>query len=358
METMELTAKFYQGKRVFLTGSTGFKGSWLCRMLLLMGAEVTGYALEPPTRPALFELLGLSQQIQQMTADIRDLEALQKAMQECKPEIVFHLSAQPLVSEGYLNPVDTYSTNVMGTVNLLESIRHCDSVQSVVNVTTDKVYQNLEWCYPYRETDTLGGSDPYSSSKSCSELVTNAYIQSFLREQGKAVSTCRAGNVIGGGDFSLNRIIPDCFRAVQAKKPIFLRNPHSVRPYQHVLEPLSAYLLVAMQQYQNTDLAGSYNIAPEQSGCITTEELTALFGEYWGNGFTYERNPHSPAFHEAGLLKLDSSLIRQKMGFRDCWNIRETVRHTVEWYQEYLSGGDIVALTDKQLIQYGENENV
>lgn len=358
MEKMELISEFYRGKRVFITGSTGFKGSWLCRMLLLMGAEVTGYALAPPTNPALFALLGLSQQIQQITADIRNMETLQKVIQAVKPEIVFHLSAQPLVREGYLHPVETYSTNVMGTVNLLEAVRHCDSVQSVVNVTTDKVYQNQEWCYPYRETDRLGGNDPYSSSKSCSELVTESYIQSFLKPLGKAVSTCRAGNVIGGGDFSKDRIIPDCVRAIQEKNPVFLRNPQSVRPYQHVLEPLTGYLLTAMKQYQNPEFAGNYNIAPQESGCITTEDLTALFQEYWGEGFSYRTNSAPSAMPEAGLLKLDASLIRQKLGFRNQWDIRQTVQHTAEWYQTCLSGGDVQELTDKQIKQYGENYHV
>ena len=352
MEKMELIRNFYQHKKIFITGNTGFKGAWLCRMLLLMGAEITGYALESPTDPALFSLLGLSQQIHQITADIRDLETLQTAVQNAKPEIVFHLAAQPLVREGYLHPVETYSTNIMGTVNLLESVRQCDSVQSVINVTTDKVYQNAEWCYPYRETDKLGGNDPYSSSKSCSELVTASYCKSFLNPQGKTISTCRAGNVIGGGDFSKDRIIPDCVRAVQKKQAVFLRNPRSVRPYQHVLEPLTAYLLIAMQQYQNPELAGNYNIAPEETGCITTENLTALFGAYWGENFSYEINPQSATMPEAGLLKLDSSLIRQKFGFQNCWNIRQTVQYTVEWYQAYLAGCEIQSLTDSQIALY------
>ncbi len=246
---------FYHGKKVFVTGHTGFKGAWLCHVLRTAGAEVTGYALAPPTTPSLFDLTGLAADVRSITGDIRDLQGLRDAMNAARPDIVLHLAAQPLVREGYQSPVYTFETNVMGTVNLLECVRHCASVQSVVNVTTDKVYLNREWPWGYREHEELKGLDPYSNSKSCSELVTYSYRHSFFEGRDGVpslpVSTARAGNVIGGGDFAKDRIIPDCVRAAIDKKPIIVRNPYSTRPYQHVLEPLFAYLMIAQRQYEN-----------------------------------------------------------------------------------------------------------
>ena len=243
MDTFDFS--FYKGKKVLVTGHTGFKGSWLCRLLLKLGAEVTGYALEPPTQPDLFQLLDVESQMHSVTGDIRDLEKMKQVFAEAQPEIVLHLAAQPIVRESYKNPVYTYETNVMGTVNILEAVRQCKSVKSFLNVTTDKVYRNNEWEWGYRETDELDGYDPYSNSKSCSELVTHSYEKAFLKELGIAVSTARAGNVIGGGDFAADRIVPDCVRAIADGKKIAVRNPHSTRPYQHVLEPLGAYLMIA-----------------------------------------------------------------------------------------------------------------
>lgn len=243
---------FYKGKKVLVTGHTGFKGAWLCRILLGLGAEVTGYALEPPTDPELFGLLDLEKNMNSVKGDIRDLSRLSGVLKETQPEIVLHLAAQPIVRESYANPVYTYETNVMGTVNILEAVRNAGSVASFLNVTTDKVYKNNEWEWGYRETDELDGYDPYSNSKSCSELVTHSYEKAFLKEAGIAVSTARAGNVIGGGDFAVDRIIPDCVRAMADGREIAVRNPHSTRPYQHVLEPLGAYLMIAGVQYQDS----------------------------------------------------------------------------------------------------------
>ena len=253
----------------------------------MAGAEVTGFAL-PPASPSLFEIAGLKDTMRSVPGDIRDFDALWRAFDEAKPEVVFHLAAQPIVREGYRDPVGTYAVNVMGTVHLLECVRRSDCVRSVVNVTTDKVYENHSWPWGYREADPLNGYDPYANSKSCSELVTASYQKSFLAQRGAAVSTARAGNVIGGGDFAADRIIPDCVRAAQAKHAIRLRNPHSVRPYQHVLEPLSAYLLIARRQYEDAALSGSYNVGPEVDGCLATGQLAGLFCQAWGEGLRWE----------------------------------------------------------------------
>ncbi len=345
----EVGMNFYQNKRVLVTGSTGFKGTWLCRMLVLAGAQVTGFALTPPTEPSLFVLTDTANVIRQVYGDVRDRELLLSVMTKTRPEIVFHLAAQPLVCKGYADPVYTYSTNVMGTVNLLDCVRLTDSVRSVVNITTDKVYRSSEWEWGYRETDPLDGYDPYANSKSCSELVTRAYSRCFLTEQGTAVSTCRAGNVIGGGDFSENRIIPDCIRAVQSVKPILLRNPDSVRPYQHVLEPLTAYLLLAQKQYETPALAGCYNIGPEERDCLRTGELAALFCKLWGNGAAWESRAGCHAMHEANLLKLDCSRIRQAIGWTPLWNIETALHHTVDWTKAWMQGDNIAAVTDEQI---------
>ena len=277
---MNLSGDFYKGKKILLTGHTGFKGTWMCRVLLEMGAEVTGYALEPPTVPGLFDLVGAERDIRSIKGDIRDLEHLKKVFEEVRPEIVIHMAAQPLVRESYKNPVYTYDVNVMGTVNVLECMRLTDSVRSFVNVTTDKVYKNREWEWGYRENEELNGFDPYSNSKSCSELVTESYKNSFFAD-GAAISTARAGNVIGGGDFAKDRIVPDCLRAVEAGQDIVVRNPYSVRPYQHVLEPVFAYLLIARKQYQDGRFAGNYNIGPDLETCLSTKDLVEGFCGCW-----------------------------------------------------------------------------
>lgn len=271
---------FYQGKKVLVTGHTGFKGTWMCAMLLQAGAQVTGYALKPPTKPSVYELSGMDAKINSVLGDIRDLEHLQKVFDEAQPEIVIHMAAQPIVRESYKNPVYTYEVNVMGTVNVLECIRTHPCVRSFVNVTTDKVYLNKEWDWGYRENEELNGYDPYSNSKSCSELVTSSYKNSFFQvEDTVAVSTARAGNVIGGGDFATDRIIPDCIRAALEGREIVVRNPYSTRPYQHVLEPIAVYLMIAARQYEKRDFEGNYNVGPDETDCYTTGELVTLFCE-------------------------------------------------------------------------------
>lgn len=274
---------FYRGKRVFVTGHTGFKGSWLCRMLVNAGAEVTGYSLNPPTTPSLFEIAVIEKDIHSVIGDIRDYKKLFAAVAEAKPEIVLHLAAQPIVRDSYKDPAYTYETNVMGTVNILECVRNSDTVRSFLNVTTDKVYLNKEWAWGYRENEELDGYDPYSNSKSCSELVTHSYKNSFFADGKVAISTARAGNVIGGGDFANDRIIPDCIRAAEKKEDIIVRNPFSTRPYQHVLEPLYAYLMIAAMQYQDGKYAGYYNVGPDDVDCFQTGALVDLFVTKWGD---------------------------------------------------------------------------
>jgi len=330
---------FYRGKKIFVTGSTGFKGSWLCRILLVAGAEVTGYALPPAGDESLWRLAGLEADVHQIYGDIRDLGRRWEALKTAKPDIVFHLAAQPIVRESYREPVSTYSINVMGTVHVLECIRRSESVRSFVNVTTDKVYQNEQRPWGYRETDRLNGFDPYSNSKSCSELVTDSYRKSFLAEKSVAVSTARAGNVIGGGDFSADRIIPDCIRAVQAGRPIQIRNPFSVRPYQHVLEPLSAYLRIAQRQCENMGFAGSYNVGPDSCDCLTTGDLASLFCQIWGENAQWECMENGGP-HEDAVLRLDCSKIRNTLDWKPRWDVQRAVEETVTWTRAWMDGND------------------
>jgi len=345
---------FYWGKRVFVTGSTGFKGSWLCRVLTLAGAEVTGYALPHENVEGLWELAGLEDGVHQIYGDIRDLDRLWDAFKAARPEIVFHLAAQPIVRESYRDPVGTYSTNVMGTVHILECARRSENVRSFLNVTTDKVYQNERWPWGYRETDRLNGFDPYSNSKSCSELVTDSYKKSFMEERAAAVSTARSGNVIGGGDFSLDRIIPDCVRAVRAGRPIQIRNPSFVRAYQHVLETLSAYLLIARRQFGDKCLAGCYNVGPDISGCVSAGELAELFCRHWGDGASWE-SAEQPGPHEDAILRLDCSKILALLGWRPKWNVDRAVKEVVSWTKSWLGGGDPGECMDRQIMDYFEN---
>ena len=350
MEALVTLADFYRGKRVLVTGHTGFKGAWLCAWLKRMGAEVTGYALEPDTQPALFTQCAVGQGMNSVIGDIRDRAALLQAFRQAQPDIVFHLAAQPLVCESYLRPADTFEINIMGTVNLLECVREVPTVRSVVNITTDKVYRNHEWPWGYRESDELDGHDPYSNSKSCSDLVTGCYRRSFFTE-GPAVSTARAGNVIGGGDFAADRILPDCVRAVLAGQPIRVRNPGSTRPYQHVLEPLGAYLLIAREQYDSKKLSGAYNVGPAQEGCATTEDLVKLFCRCWGAEAKYIAGQTNGP-HEAGLLKLDNNLIASRLGWKPRWDIATAVERTVQWYRAYAAGADTTACMNAQIDEY------
>lgn len=343
--------EFYQGKRVLITGHTGFKGTWLTRTLLMLGANVSGYALDVPTNPSLFAMTDTSSKIQDIRGDVRDLVNLKSTFDLVNPEIVFHLAAQPIVRQSYLDPVETYSTNVMGTVHVLENVRQSRSVKSVVNVTTDKVYENKEWIWGYREHENLCGHDPYSNSKSCSELVTYSYRNAFFYdEDAPSISTARSGNVIGGGDFAKDRIIPDSVRAVMDGEPLTVRNPGSIRPYQHVLECLSGYLLLAMLQYSDKNLEGAYNFGPDEHGCVSTGTLADLFYDAWGSGSWLIRGDGGP--HEATFLRLDCSKAKQNLGWTPRWGIDEAVRHAVSWYKNYQSDADMHESTDAQIGEY------
>ena len=343
---------FYKGKRVFITGHTGFKGSWLCRILISAGAKVTGFSLEPPTSPNLFDIADIKPHINSVIGDVRDFEALKKAYDEAEPEIVFHLAAQPIVRDSYKEPAYTYETNVMGTVNLLECVRlSANPPKSVLNVTTDKVYKNNEWAWGYRENEPLDGFDPYSNSKSCSELVTHSYKASFLDGMGIAVSTARAGNVIGGGDFANDRIIPDCVRAAEKKAIITVRNPYSTRPYQHVLEPLAAYLMIAAKQYEDIKYADYYNVGPDECDCVTTGDLVTLFCEKFGEGMKWE-NKSVGGPHEANFLKLDCSKLKSVFSWKPRWHIDECMEMTCRFSKIWLENGNIPAEMDKEIKEF------
>ena len=344
---------FYKNKRVFLTGHMGFKGTWLSRILILAGAEVTGYSLEPPTNPSLFEQTGTAGQMKSIIGDIRDGKKLKDAMLAAKPEIVLHLAAQPIVRTSYKDPVGTYESNVMGTVNVLEAVRACPSVRSFVNVTTDKVYLNREWAWGYRENEELCGYDPYSNSKSCSELVTYSYRNSFFNQEGApAISTARSGNVIGGGDYATDRIIPDCIRAVEAGKEIALRNPDSTRPYQHVLECLRGYLTLAKAQYEDKAFVGAYNFGPDDESCVTTGQLATLFCDAWESGIAWKNVSEKSAPHEANFLKLDCSKSKNVLGWRPQWGIKRAIEKIVEWEKAVQAGTPAAEITDKQIKEY------
>ena len=346
-----ITKGFYKNKKVFVTGHTGFKGSWLCKVLANEGAIVTGYSLEPATEPALFNLAEIEKDITSVIGDVRDYTSLKKVFDEAQPEIVFHLAAQPIVRDSYKDPAYTYETNVMGTVNILECVRNGDCVKSFLNITTDKVYLNREWDRGYVETDELDGYDPYSNSKSCSELVTHSYKKSFFADQKVAISTARAGNVIGGGDFSNDRIIPDCIRAAQEKKDIIVRNPHSTRPYQHVLEPIFAYMMIAQKQYEDIKYADYYNVGPDDVDCFKTGNLVDMFCEKWGEGMKWI-NQYDGGPHEANFLKLDCTKLKETFGWSPRWNLGDAMDKVVEWSKEYFNGGDLRAMMDKQIEEY------
>lgn len=352
---MKTDFDFYKNRKVLITGHTGFKGTWMCKVLSLVGADITGYSLEPATNPNLFELCGIGKNVNSIIGDIRDLHHLKTVFEDVQPEIVIHMAAQPLVRESYQNPVYTYETNVMGTVNILESIRLSSSVKSFVNVTTDKVYLNREWEWGYRENEELNGYDPYSNSKSCSELITSSYIKSFFREKDIAISTCRAGNVIGGGDFANNRIIPDCVRAAEKGEKIIVRNPFSTRPYQHVLEPVTAYLMIAQQQYHKKNLAGNYNIGPNEEDCISTGELVTLFCDMWkkqtGECVEWSDN-NAKGPHEANFLKLDCSKAKLTFGWKPKWNVETAIKKVVEWTALYLAHGNMGECMENQIGEF------
>ncbi len=341
---------FYKGKKVLITGHTGFKGTWLTKILVNAGADILGYSRCSTKNPSLFELSGVKNSITHMKGDIRNYEQLYGAFELFQPEIVFHLAAQPIVRESYSNPRYTYETNTMGTVNILEAIRNTRSVKSVVIVTTDKVYQNKEWLWGYRENETLDGFDPYSNSKSCAELVTSTYKRCFSILP--PISTTRAGNVIGGGDFSKDRIVPDCVRAVSRHERILVRNPNSIRPYQHVLEPLSAYLLIAEKQYERPELCGSYNIGPNDVDCITTGELVTLFCEKWGSHAEWIKQSEENAPHESSSLRLDCSLMKHIFQWSPKWNIETAIEQIVEFSKRYIASDDVAGEMDYEIGTY------
>ncbi len=348
---MAFDLSFYKDKRVFVTGHTGFKGSWLCKILVNAGAVVTGYSLNPPTEPSLFKVAGIEKDVNSVIGDIRDLPALKAAFDKAQPQIVLHLAAQPIVRDSYKDPVYTYETNVMGTVNILECVRASSCVKSFLNVTTDKVYLNKEWAWGYRENEELDGFDPYSNSKSCSELVTHAYKNSFFADERVAISTARAGNVIGGGDFANDRIIPDCVRAAIRKEDIVVRNPFSTRPYQHVLEPLYAYLMIAACQYEDKKYAGYYNVGPDEVDCFQTGALVDLFVKHWGSGIRWV-NRYDGGPHEANFLKLDCSKLKTTFGWKPRWNLDKAIEKTVQWSKRWLDGGDVRGCMDAQIEEF------
>lgn len=348
---MSFDLNFYKGKNVFITGHTGFKGTWLCKILISSGAIVTGYSLNPPTNPSLFEITQMKDSIHSVIGDIRDYTTLKVAFDEASPEIVFHLAAQPIVRDSYKDPAYTYETNVMGTVNILECVRKSTCVKSFLNVTTDKVYLNKEWEWGYRENEELDGYDPYSNSKSCSELVTHAYRNSFFLDGETAISTARAGNVIGGGDFANDRIIPDCVRSAIAKEKIIVRNPYSTRPYQHVLEPLFAYLMIAAKQYENSQVSGYYNVGPDEVDCFQTGALVNLFVKCWGEGLSWI-NRFDGGPHEANFLKLDCSKLKSTFGWKPRWNLETAVEKVVEWTKYWQAGEDVCKCMDQQIQEF------
>jgi CDP-glucose 4,6-dehydratase len=341
---------FYRNKRVFVTGHTGFKGSWLCRALMLAGADVTGYSLAPCTTPSLFRLAGLGKKMRSITADVRDLKTLSKSVKSSKPEIVFHMAAQPLVRESYKDPVCTYETNVMGTVNLLEACRNVPAVRSVVNVTTDKVYEVRHKGRAFREDEPLNGYDPYSNSKSCSELVTSSYRNSFFGSaDSPSVSTARSGNVIGGGDFAKDRLIPDCVRALQKGAAMRLRNPGAIRPFQYVLDCLCGYLTLAQKQYDRK-LSGSYNFGPDKDGLINNAALVEMYIETWGGGKFEHKHDGGP--HETHFLRLDCAKAKTALGWKPRVKIEKAVALTAVWYREFLNKGDFNGCMDAQINDY------
>lgn len=344
--------EFFKGKNVLITGHTGFKGSWLSEILINWNANVSGYSLNPPTEPNLFTLLDLDSRMDSYMGDIRDLEYLKKVFDETSPEIVIHMAAQPLVRESYEKPVYTYETNVMGTVNICECVRNSNSVKSFLNVTTDKVYENKEKQEGYVEDEKLDGYDPYSNSKSCSEIVTHSYNNSFFKNLSIPTSTARAGNVIGGGDFAKDRIIPDCVRSALKNEDIIIRNPYSTRPYQHVLEPLNAYLTIAKKQYEDIAYADYYNVGPDDEDCVTTGDLATLFCEKWGNGLKWINKSEKDAPHEATFLKLDSTKIKRTLDWKPKWGIKDAVEKTIEWTKNYANDEDAIEYTDKQINEF------
>ncbi len=353
-----LNLSFYKNKTILVTGHTGFKGTWLCKILINAGANVIGYSLDAPTDPNLFSLAKIENKMTSIISDIRDYKKLKNVFDTYKPELVIHLAAQPIVRDSYKNPLYTYETNVMGTANILECVRLTESVKSFLNVTTDKVYLNDDTPdHSFKEDEMLDGFDPYSNSKSCSELVTHSYKKSFFADKRCAISTARAGNVIGGGDFANDRIIPDCIRAIENNEDIIVRNPYSTRPYQHVLEPLYIYLEILEKQYKDISKEGYYNVGPDDCDCVNTGDLVTMFCNAWGNNITWI-NKHDGGPHEAAFLKLDNNKIKAVFGWHPRWHINETIEKIVEWTKVYLEDKEnISSIMDKQINEFMEGVN-
>jgi len=351
---------FWHGKKVFLTGHTGFKGSWLCLWLAASGANITGYALQPPTQPNMYDLCNISKLVTSITGDVRDLDYLTKSLSAAQPEIVIHMAAQPLVRNSYKNPVETYDVNVMGTVHLLEAVRHCNSVKAVVNVTTDKCYENQEWVWGYRENEPLGGYDPYSNSKACSELVTAAYRNSFFNpgeyaKHGVAVASARAGNVIGGGDWAADRLIPDCIRALLGNEKIIIRNPDAIRPWQHVLEPLSGYLRLAEKLYEEgPGFAESWNFGPNDDDAKPVEWIVKKLCELWGRAAVYEVDQRLQP-HESHYLKLDCAKAKSSLNWQPRWNLEYALTKIIEWLKAYQQQAAMQHVCLRQIQEYANS---
>jgi CDP-glucose 4,6-dehydratase len=350
--------QFWAAKRVFLTGHTGFKGSWLSIWLKDLGADLTGFALSPPTKPSLFEVADVSSGMTSIIGDIRDAAVLTKALCDAQPEIVIHMAAQPIVRLSYEQPVETYSTNVMGLVHLFEAVRKSPGVRAVVNVTSDKCYENKEWVWGYRESEPMGGHDPYSSSKGCAELVTAAYRRSFFNpdtysEHGVALASARAGNVIGGGDWALDRLIPDIMRAIEAGQPVKIRNPNAIRPWQHVLEPLSGYLTLAQKLYgAGPAFAEGWNFGPAEADARPVQWVVERLTQMWGEGARWQLDSQNNFLHEAHYLKLDCSKARSALGWKPIWGLEQALSRIAEWHKLSLQGGNMYAKTLSQVREY------
>ena len=357
VEGVAVTPAFWLGRKVFLTGHTGFKGGWLSLWLQSLGADLTGFALEPPTEPSLFKVANVGQGMRSIIGDIRDSESLMRAMRDARPEVVIHMAAQPLVRYSYENPVETYSTNVMGTVHLLEGVRAVGTVRSAVVVTSDKCYENKEWEWGYRENEAMGGYDPYSNSKGCAELVVSSYRSSYFNplayeKHGVALATGRAGNVIGGGDWADDRLIPDMLRAVEAGRPVVIRNPHSIRPWQHVLEPLNGYLMLAEKLHEKgAGFAQAWNFGPDDEDAKPVGWIVDKLTEQWGDSASWVLDGKDH-LHEAHFLKLDCSKAKSHLSWRPRWNIEEAIENIIDWHRGYINGCSMREMTLKQIESY------
>lgn len=356
-ESLMIDRSFWRGKKVFVTGHSGFKGAWLSIFLHSLGAEVKGYSLAPPTNPSLYDLCRIHELVHSEIADIRDGDRLKKSMATFNPDVVFHMAAQPLVRESYLNPVDTYSVNVMGTVNLFEAVRNCSNIKSVVNVTTDKCYENKEWVWGYRENERLGGYDPYSNSKACSELVTSSYRSSYFNpdrygDHGVGIASARAGNVIGGGDWAKDRLIPDCLGSLTKAEKIVVRNPQAIRPWQHVLEPLSGYLTLAQKLYADgPTYGGAWNFGPAEEDARKVLWIVEKLCAKWGGNASFDLAPKSE-LHEAHFLKLDCSKARAQLGWHPKWNLDQSLDRIIEWTKAFSAGSDVRNVCLDQITDY------